>query len=162
MPLPDQDDYLSTYGGSKINYAPPEDPTTDEDAGIRNQYVANVAMMTLTAVRALALFTPAATTGTMALVSHAANWGNSATVAPVLNRVAAGVYTLTWPATVIDALGLSHTTNFRFVTCNVRGSGTPWIYNAAITSANVVTVWTYSSAGAATDPATTNVDVVVY
>jgi len=151
MPLPDIDDYVATFGGSKQNYSPVEDPSTDEDAGVRNQYVADVAMMTNTASRGWIRFTAAATTGAMALVAHNANWGNAVQYAPALARTSAGIYTVTLPASPLDALGNAHTTNVRDAWVNHRSATTPFFVNVVASSANVLTVYCYNAAGAAVD-----------
>lgn len=150
MPLPDIDDYTATFGGSKQNYSPIEDPTTDEDAGIRNQYVADVAMMTNATPRGWARFTASAAPS---LVAHNANWGNAALYAPAIARTAVGVFTVTLPSSALDALGNTHTTNVRDAWVNHRGTGTPFLVNVVPTSANVLTIYCYSLAGgAAADP----------
>lgn len=159
MPLPDVDDYSATFGGSKQNYSPVEDPTTDEDAGVRNQYVADVAMMTNTVPRGWVRFTAAALTGSMVLVAHNANWGNAALYTPVLARTSAGQYTITLPASPLDALGGAHTTNVRAAWASHRSATAPFFVSSVPTSANVITVYCYNQAGAATD-LTVDIDVL--
>ena len=158
MPLPDIDDYNATFGGSKVNYAPVEDVTTDEDAAVRNAYVADVAMMTPTAIRGWVRFTASATAPV--LVAHNANWGTGAGVAPVLARTGVGVFTITVPATVTDPLGNTHTVNLRDAWVNARGAATFLFCGAVVTSANVITVYIGSAAGAASDAAGTDFGVI--
>lgn len=160
--LPDVDDFLSTYGGAKVNFAPVEDPTTDEDANVRNLYAMNVAMMTATVPRSIIRFTGAATTGGLVLVSHQSLWGNSAPVAPTFSRTSAGLYVATLPTTVTDALGVAHTINIRAVTMNVRGSGVAWDYYAQPASASTVNIYTFNATGAATDATGVDIDLMVY
>jgi len=160
MPLPDIDDYNATFGGSKVNYAPVEDVTTDEDAAVRNAYVADVAMMTPTAIRGWVRFTAQATTGAMLVVAHNANWGTGAGVAPVLARTGVGIFTITVPATVTDPLGNTHTVNLRDAWVNARGAATFLFRDAVVTSANVITVYVGSAAGSPFDAAGTDFGVI--
>ena len=158
MPLPDTDDYTATFGGSKTNYAPIEDVTTDEDAAVRNAYVADVAMMTATATRGWVRFTASATAPT--LVAHNANWGTGAGVAPTLARTAVGVFTITIPATVTDPLGNTHTVNIRAAWMNSRGGSSFFQGECIPTSANVVTIYIATGAGVASDAAGVDFDVL--
>jgi hypothetical protein len=160
--VPDIDDFTATYGGAKSNYWPVEDPTTDEDAAVRNLYAMNVAYMTGMCPRAWVRFTGAATTGAMILVAHQSLWGNAVGVAPTLARTSAGLYTITWPTTVTDQLGTVHTLNFRGSWTNVRDLSATWNDNSNITSANVCTVQMRNQAGTATDTTGLDSDVWVF
>jgi hypothetical protein len=159
MTLPAVDDFTATFGGAKVNYSPVEDPTTDEDAGTRNTYVADIAMATQTAIRSWCQFKGAATTGGMSVTQHAAVWGNTIAVVPVLARTTTGTYTITWPATITDALGVSQSVNFRTAWCNITDLTTGWDFNCAVTAANVVTVVTRNSTGTLTEATGLNIDV---
>ena len=158
MPLPDVDDYTSTFGGSKLDFSPTEDPTTDESAATRNQYVADVAMMTATATRSWAQFVAAATTGGMSVTAHASNWGNAIGVIPTLSRTSAGIYVITWPASVLDALGVSHSLNYRAAHAQVRDTAAGWLAQA-VPATNVVTLYVRNPAGTLTDATGLQVDV---
>lgn len=159
--IPDVDS-LATYGGALENYGIGViDPLTDRDALAMNRALATVAGMSHTAIRAWCRFTTAATTGGMVLVSHDAVWGNGSSVAPVLARSSAGVFTVTWPTTVTDELGVSHAVSFR---CSLRpnvSSSTCYHANAVRTSANILTVYTFLANGTADDIAGTTVNVFV-
>lgn len=159
MTLPDVDD-LNTYGGALNDYAPVEDPSTDESAAFRNKYAANVAMMTQTICRAYARFVTAATTGGMSLAAHRALWGSLPAVAPTLARSGVGIYTVTWTATQNDLLSVSHTLNFIAAWGGTRTTTSADSMKAIPTAANVVTVYVRDAAGALTDTATT-VDLFV-
>ena len=159
MPLPDIDDYTATFGGSKINASAVEDPTTDEDAATRNQYVADVAMMTGTAPRAWVNFVANTTTGGMSITAHYAVWGTGVSVVPTPARSSAGTYTITFPASVNDALGNSHTVNLRAGWGQVRDGTAGWDMLTYPTSANVMTVFIRNAAGTLADPAGINVDL---
>jgi hypothetical protein len=157
MTLPDVDT-LNTYGGGLFDYAPVVDPTRDRPASGANQAYESVAAMTHTNWRSWVRFTLNGS-ATPVLVAHDANWGNAIGVAPTFTRTSAGIYTVTWPATVNDEIpngvpGFStgHTVNFRASTGNVRAVATPFDIFCTPTSANIVTVRIFNAAGSAADP----------
>jgi hypothetical protein len=154
-------DSLSTYGDAKSNYAPVEDPTTDEDAAHRNLYAANVAAMTQTAPRAICRFVGHGTTPTdPASNVHFAVWGNDVSVKPVVAHSATGVFTITWPSTITDELGEEHSVNLVDGWPNVNGS-TLYHAQVTITAPNVATVYVFNSAGAANDAVGVTIAVFV-
>ena len=155
MTLPDKDD-IDSYGGEKSDYAPIEDPTTDTSADEFNALKCSVAMGSRTAVRAWVRFTTHATTP--GLVAHDAVWGNSVAVQPTIARSGAGVFTVTWPTTVDDELGESHSLNLQAALVTVNGS-TCYFSTCSITSANVATVYTFNTLFAANDIAGTTITV---
>ena len=142
---------INDYGGIKQNDEPVEDYTTDEDANDRNRAFEDCAAMTHTATRCWRSFIGNATTPTDPVTSiHDANWGNSLGVKATVARVATGQYTVTFPTTVTDELGVVHTLVLRRAWVNAEGSTfTPC--QATVTSSNVITVYTYNAAGAAND-----------
>ena len=83
-----------------------------------------------------------------------------ASVAPVVARTAAGVYTITWAATYADELGVSHTVNLRYGHAHPVDNNNAMTWGkVAITSANVATLRTFDAAAAvALD---TNVNLLV-
>ncbi len=164
MTLPDTDS-LDTYGGALANYAEVEDPTTDEDADYRNKYAANVAMMTVTAPRAIVTFVGHATTPADPASGfvHAALWGSGPSVKPVVTRVGGtGHYLITYPATVDDPLAVEHTLNFRRAYAQVESAGVMKHAAAEVTSANTVTVYTYLANGTLDNLATANITCWIY
>lgn len=140
-------DSLATYGGEKADYAPIEDPTTDESAEHRNIVFANVAAMTQTSCRAMRSFTGHATTPADPVSGfvHAAVWGSDNGVKPTVAHSATGIYDITWPTDVTDELGETHSVNLRRAVAQVEQSdGTFRDAHPKVTSANVVRVYTYS------------------
>lgn len=145
-------DSLDTYGGAKANYAPIVDPTTDRDADDANQAYASTAAMTHTATQAWARFVTSATTPTLAVTnSNDAAWGNSAPDQPTPGRSSTGVFTLTWPTTVVDELGVTHTVNLRWARASIEGSSLGGFVQCAVTAPNVVTVYTFNTSFSAND-----------
>lgn len=152
MTFPDTDS-LDTYGGAKANYGLIVDPTTDRDADDANKAYASTAAMTHTAAQAWARFVTSATTPTLAVTnSNDAAWGNSAPDQPVPARLGAGQFTLTWPSTVVDELGVTHTLNFRWARCAIEGAATmSGFARCVVTAPNVVTVYTFNTSFTAND-----------
>ena len=155
MTLPSVDSF-QTFGGALVDYAPCEDPSTDRPAAAANQWYADTAAMTQTAIRAFvrlsksgagySIFLPDVPTSS--LTQQAAVWVDGSGVIPfvswpVVVRVSAGVYTITWPTTVVDSLGVTQTLNFR---CPIApsfedyGSGSHGHARATITAPNQVTL----------------------
>lgn len=152
MTLPAIDD-IDTLGGVLQNEDPIEDPLTQISAELDNINRANTAMMTHTLVRAMRAFIGGAVpTDPLTLLVHDAVWGSTAPVKPTVTQSATGVHDVTWPTTVDDELGESHTVNFRNAFASVDGT-VPIFTTATVTSANVVQVRTFSQAGALVDPA---------
>lgn len=150
--LPDIDD-LDTYGGELEDYAPAEDPTTDRSADAANQAFGSAAAATQVIPRAWARLVTHATTPTLATSNNCdGTWPNVADNRPTPSRSATGVFVLTWPTTVLDSLGDSHTLNFRWARACVEGS-TYVPVQCTVTSANVVTVYTFNTSFAANDQA---------
>ncbi len=153
MTLPDID-ALSTYGGPLNNYAPIVDPTTDEDAASRNKYAMNVAMMTHMIPRAMRSFVGVAgatPTDPLSGLVHDALWGNGTGLKPVVGWSATGVWTCTWPATVVDELGVTHSVNLRRADAQVECGATKYDATASVTAPNVLTIRGWTAAGAAND-----------
>ena len=125
---------FSDYGGEKQDYSAPEDPTTDRSADEMNPALADVAAGTRTAVRAYVEFR--ANPPNCDLVVHDAVWGNSIPVAPVLTYNGAGDYTVTFPASITDALGATKVVNLRAGWANVDDLGFTLIATARKISAN--------------------------
>lgn len=141
--LPDIDT-IGTLGGALQNFEPVMDPLTDLDAGADNISRGNVAMMTHTAIRAIRSFVGGnpPTDPSVAIV-HDAVWGTG--VKPAVTYSTTGTYNVTFPATVQDELGVSHTVSLRAAIATASGS-TPYIVQAArLASINAwrVHVWKF-------------------
>ena len=116
--------------------------------------------MSQTAPRAIYRFIGHATTPTDASSNYQyAVWGNDVSVKPTPAHTGTGVYTLTWPTTVTDELGESHSVNLVDGWANVNGS-TLYHVQVTITSPNVATVYVFNAAGAANDAV--GVTIAVY
>ena len=137
MALPAAPSDINTYGGIMSNYGGlgVQDPTTDQDAGAWNQAANDIGMMTRMCPRASLSFLGSAAPP---LVANQAMWGVG--TPPVIARSVAGTYTATFPATIIDQLGVSQTLNLQGAHAVLElGFGE---IRAEITGANVVTIYT--------------------
>lgn len=162
MTAPDIDDASGNYAMPPLgfnDYLPVTDPTTDQTAGQNNtgnpganQQMTSTAAMTHTSRRCWARFLGNATTPTIAVSNgHDAHWGSGSPVKPTVAHTGTGTYTMTWPATVTDALGQSHTVNLRWAKVQVEGATPYWPPQCSVTSPNVVTVYTFDTGHSAND-----------
>lgn len=143
MPLPSTPSTLAgDYGGVQQNYGglPPQDPTTDMDASSWNQAACDVGMMTQTAWLCRASFIGYGPANAVVIAQHQALWGNTVGVIPTVVRLGVGTYTLTWPTSVVDQLGVSRTIAFNTVAAFLSGGFGK--IRAELTAPNQVTVYT--------------------
>jgi len=162
MPLPDIDSiqsYNAAPNGTLVDYSPSEDPTTDQPAAGANAHQASSAMATRTQTRAYCSFTYVS--GASAPVTeHDAVWGNSAGVIPVVARISAGKFSVTWPTTVSDALGATHSVNLRRAWGNiVFDATTVYVIYCTRSAANVINVRIVQDGGSGFDPVSVPIDV---
>lgn len=149
MTAPDIDT-VDNYGGILSNYAPVEDPTTDQDADGMNECKASTAAMTHTATRAWVRIVSQAATPTFPATNvHDSMWGSDLSVRPTPAYTSPGVYTLTWPTTVTDELSASHSLNFRWAKGHAENQAC--VVCVEVTTSNSVTVRLFDMAGAAAD-----------
>jgi hypothetical protein len=162
MSLPDSDDlatYTSASNGDLQDFSFLIDPESELDAAGIKQFLSTVAMGSRTATRAWVVFQVDA--GDCDVTEHNAVWGSGEAVEPTVEEDATGVFTITWPEEVDDALGTTHSVNIRRAKKpNVEGS-TIYITNATKLTANTVEVRITTHAGAATSPQNTDIYVEV-
>lgn len=153
-------DTLATYGGALVDYGVGVvDPTTDRDAGAANLAYMSVAGMSACAPRLWVNFTTATSTGGLVLNAWNSGWGNAPGYNPTLARSTTGVYTITLPSTVSDAIFASHAVNLRAAWGSIRITGsTLYVPTVIATSPNVLTVTTWSGTSVA-ETANLSVDI---
>jgi len=162
MTTPDID-AIATYGGALNNYSPIVDPTTDRDAAMVNKALCSTAAMTQTAVRAWVRFLTHATTPTLASSNICDGlWPNILGNRPAPTRSGTGTFLLTWPSSLNDELGVSHTLNFRAAAAFVENTTLNGFVLAKPTAANVITVYTFNTSFAANDLAGTTILVLAF
>lgn len=148
MPLPSSDS-LSSFGGPKSDFLgiAAIDPTTDISAADHNAMAATVAMGSRMVPRCELRFTGIA--GTPVVSAFEAVWKGATPTAPTPARTGVGVFTFTWPASVDDEIGGTHSVQLTSGWGFAEGA-TP--YHVQVTpAANVLTVHVFTMAGAASD-----------
>lgn len=109
MTLPSSDSYI-TYGGEIINYSEVEDPNTDLDQEQSNSMRASAAALSDTCFRAILVFY--IDVGNIpTIVNYNAVWDVLATPLPTISYDGVGVYTITFPTSVVDYRGNSQNIN---------------------------------------------------
>lgn len=145
----------TTFGGPYADPDPVQDPTTEVASAFFNRMRAQVAMLSHTAPRAWVRVTVAA--GVATLADHDAVWGNTAPVAPVVARLGAGSFTVTWAAAYTDlrddGSAESHSVTIRAINVGLKTSGAILAHSYAISSPNIAGLNVYNSVSAGTDPA---------
>lgn len=155
MPLPLAMDYAE-LGGEKEDFEAVTDAETQISAEELNATRCAVAMLSRMCPRALVTFQYV--DGYAEVLEHEAVWGNAAEDAPEVARNDTGDFTITWPATVEDERGDSHSVNI------VRGFGNiesdaGYRVNVARVDATSVDVFVSDAAG---DPIDTSTITTVY
>jgi len=146
----DVSDYGMPEGGFEDFEIPVVNPVTDQPAAGANAMMCDTAQMTHTAARAWCRFVGNATVPVLANVNGSdAMWGNESGVLPLLVEVSTGVYTVTWPATVQDELGVEHNTNLRWARASCEDAA--GFFRAKVTAPNVVTVTCTDHSNTASD-----------
>lgn len=136
MTLPDTDAFVATYGGAAADLGiTVVDPTTDRPAAAGNKMFCGAAMLTHLAWRAVVKITASG----IPINGHFACWGDTPDLCPTAVRVSTGLYTITWPTTVTDALGVVHTVSFRAARAKFYGSAVA-LLSTCTPAANVVTL----------------------
>lgn len=159
-------DSLATYGGPFADYAPVEDPTTDQAAAQGNKALAATAGMTHTALRAVAVFLMGGASNAT-LVSWDALWQIGTPTPPTLTFSATGTFICTWPANVADEIltgAAGYTGPQPWVMRAAWGQhrsfgGTMYVISGTPTTANTATIYFYSMAGSLANPAAGNCDL---
>lgn len=140
--LPATSDFNATYGGSKSDYYPIEDSSTDRSAAEMNSVLSDTAAMTHTIVRAWIVFDA----NTLAVTFFDSVWGNAPGLYPTIYNGSTGVYGISFPATCTDLLGNTQTINFRTGIATVQT--TDWnLCQVTSVTANYITVWNWNGFG---------------
>jgi hypothetical protein len=150
MTLPNQAD-PDTYGmpsGGWSDYDPLVDPTTDVASAGGNNFIADVAGMTHTARRCWARFVGGTSPTLATSNSNGAVWGEGAPPTPAHSST--GVYTMTFPTTITDAMGVTYPVNLRWAKASVEGSTAYWNPQCTV-SGNVITIYTFNSSASPND-----------
>jgi len=140
--LPEKSSYAQ-YGGELQDYSPVEDPETDLSAEASNASRCDTSAMTRTATRAWVAFTVSGSTVTIASNDYDAVYGNDNTVKPVVVKLIPGLYAVTFPTSVVDARGTTHSVNLNVGFANIEDLADGYFANCKKIGANVfnIAVW---------------------
>jgi hypothetical protein len=153
-PLPDNDTIINLGGYGLTNYGnlPPSNTSTDIDNTKLGPALCDVAGMTQVLQRVAVTATLAATTGGMVLNNYYSVWYNATNTLPTMSRTSTGIFVFTFPTTVSDeynnsfAINNNHTVNLKVpLSAGFTSSTTPGFINIAVTAANQITVYTFST-----------------
>jgi hypothetical protein len=157
MTLPTADSF-DQYGGLKQDFSSVVDPTTDRSAAEVNTAFASMASASRTSIRAFLQFLGSATTPTVNF--HNAHWGSTLSVLPVVTRNSIGNYTITFPSTITDPLGVVQSVNLVSGRGGLEGT-VPGFVTVTKATPNTLTVLLFSAAGTASDLTTSNINIWV-
>lgn len=164
---------INNYGGPKNDYSAPIDPSTDRSATGVNPAYGDLAAMTHTAFRVWAHLTLYSSGAAPTVVAHDETWNNGNNVALVAARVSPGIFTMTYPSTVVDEIPSGspgytgpQSTNLLGGVGNVRSvvaTPTEWgDLKVSATAPNVMTLyfWKFANGGMTLgDPSPSSIDV---
>jgi hypothetical protein len=114
---------LADYGGPKVDAKPVQNPESELTAGEYNREAEDVAQLTCCKVQAVVRFNTTAVAAPVvyatAAVQHRSLWGNGDAQKPTVTKTATGRYTIAYPATFTDSLGIVETLNFLGATVEI-------------------------------------------
>lgn len=142
---------IQSYEGPRADQGVVKNPQTQVSASSFNSLCEDAAQMTRTALRAFVAFQTRTSSGTVTLMLHDTPWGSGMAQAPTLTRVSAGIYTATYAISYLDGLSQSETVNFRYAVPLGVQSATFGHVQAAVTAGNVITIYVFDGANAASD-----------
>lgn len=122
MSLPNKSTFNS-IGGEINNYSPPTDPTTDLDAVADDIARADNAAMTRTIPRAWLLFTVTGGVVTILNTDYDGVYGNAVSYKPIPTYLGGGDYIFDFPASIVDARGVTQLVNLTYGKCNTESAG---------------------------------------
>jgi hypothetical protein len=97
---------LGTYGAPFVDAIPVDDPTTTESSSQHNRLTEDVAQGTRTWDKAWVHFLTATSNGAIVATSGQSIFGVGSGQLPTIARTGTGLYTITYPNTWTDGLGL--------------------------------------------------------
>ena len=152
MSLPNKNSYAN-LGGELVDYSPATDPTTDLSAVAMDETRVDVAAMTRTIIRAWVRFSVISGVCTVDTAGWDGVYGVSTpSYKPTIVHTGTGIYTVTFPATVVDARGNSYALNLQDGWCNFKSTSGFYGYYSAhanVTGPNTVIVYLWDPAGPA-------------
>lgn len=152
MPVLPESSSFNDFGGSKVDYSPVVDTSTDRSAQQLNDALCDVAQMSRTAIRGWVRITLSPMNNPTLVSSNSWNtvWRGGTSTSPTFIRSGTGVNTITFPASVNDEQGNAHTINIQSAQIELEG-GNFGFCSTSVTSANVITIYTANTSGSASD-----------
>lgn len=145
---------IFTYGGVFVDANVVENPQKELSAVYYDRLAEDTAQMSRTTIKARCSFIPTAAAAPVTLdpstVTSRSHWGTGSPQKPVVTKTATGAYTITYPATFTDALGLVEDVTFDDASAQVRGATDGHARVRGITG-TAITVFVYDAASALAD-----------
>jgi len=142
---------ITDYGGPFTDALPVDDPTTTQSASQGNRCFEDVAQMTRTTHKVWVKFpTSTGAPGAVTPSAGQSHFGTGFAELPTVAKTSTGTYTVTYPATWTDALGVVEAVSFLDSFGSVR-SGTVVGHVQTTESANVITVYVFNTSNALSD-----------
>lgn len=139
---------IESYGGPYVDREVLKNPESQVAADKGNRVFEDVAQLTRTSVRAMVHFHPGASDP--AVLWHWSLWGSSNTERPTITRSSAGRYTVTYPATLTDALGVDETVAFLSGVAGIWSSNNDDVKITSL-AVNAIQLFVRNAAGSAND-----------
>ena len=165
MSLPDSISF-SGVGGNKLEYSAVVDTSTDRSAAEVNTAFACAAAISRTTIRAWVKFNTD-DAEVVTVTAWDAVWKEFITTPPTVTLENDGKYLVTFPATVLDEQGVSHSVNLNAGWVNMCGDAVfgdalfgSGAFNVSILTANTVRIW-YSVVSTPSTPASSDITLFV-
>ncbi len=139
---------ISSYGGPYVDAGTVENPQTDLAAAYGNMLMEHVAQLSNTAPRVIVSFAPAASDPVV--VTHTSMWGSGDAQKPTIARGLAGIYVITWPATMTDGLDGVETLALRYAKSELD-TDSDYRCNVSARTANTISVRCRDNTGTLSD-----------
>lgn len=144
---------IQDYGapdGGYLDALPVEDPTCEQSATYGNRQIEDEAQMTRTSTKAIVRFATSIAAAPIQItpldgISH---MGIGPSALPTIEKTATGRYSITYPASFTDALGIIENINFFTARGYVESLSTVGQVQCAVVS-NVINVAVFNAAGSA-------------
>jgi hypothetical protein len=146
---------IETYGGPFKDALPVEDPTTEQSSAYGNRQMEDEAHMTRTTSRVIVRFlttTTASLPATVATTNARSHYGTGPAQHPTsIQKTATGLYTITYPASFTDVLGVVETLSFYAPQGRVESTSVFGHVQCTTPGNNVINVAVTDMAGTLTD-----------
>jgi hypothetical protein len=140
---------IDNYGGVKNNGGIVEDATTEMSAAEDMRRSEDLAHLTCTSRRAGVRFATATSGGAITPSAGRSHWGAGSNL-PTVERTGTGLYTVTYAASYVDALGVDEDVIFFEASGHVESLATAGKVQCTVAS-NVISVAVFNAAGSLSD-----------